>query len=126
MAYIEHESMKNAPNRMHEWLGTGDCPGVCIKYEGFQQGNDPILAKFEGDPDTQFTSKAQQERYAAKTGAMKMSGDEYMQWQDNLKEGRKQKKKDDLKKARKNAIKQALEIDRIANKVEVKAGGCND
>jgi len=125
MAYRITESMKNAPNRMHEWLDSGVAPLTTIKA-GFVAGEDSILAKCDGDPDTQFTSETQRERYAAKTGAVKMSGDEYMQWQKNLKTGRKQKRKDDLKKARHTAIKQALEIDRLANKVEVKTGGCDD
>ena len=93
----------NAPSRFHEIVGPGGhAPQVCMKAEHFEAGHDPLLNK-------SFDSKAEKERYAAKRGAIKMTGDQFMQWSDDNKAKKKKADKERLKKLNKKFTEELVQ-----------------
>jgi hypothetical protein len=103
--YRISERLASAPSRLQEMVDAGQPPMATIKGARFVPGYDPFLARFPGDPEAKFSTEREQAEAAIRKGSIKMTGNEYMDWQEKLKQNRKIDKKKLLKKAVEKAQK---------------------
>ena len=108
--------------KLQEMLDARQAPLCFFKRPSFTPGYDPFLANYPGDKDAIFTSEKEKDIAAARRGALKLTGDQFMEHQDKVRDNSKKAAKERRLKAIREIPKQEL-VAAIAGAMPHSRGG---